>query len=154
MGAPESLLIPLEIRPPAFRAGPVAGRQGDGLVREEELGVIPRRHQLTPPPLEAQRARDPGLMSPAGRTQLVPVIMQDAAIAHQRAAGWMGADFAGRGDTVLKRGGAGHVGRLAMPAAPANPLLASPDNVAATIAIHSQEQTNPFTSGGVAREIA
>ena len=145
---------PLKIRPPAFRAGPVTGGQGNSLVGEEKLGVAARRHQFTPAPLEAQCARDPGVMPPAGRTQPVLVIMQDAAIAHQRAAGWMRADFAGRSDAVLKWEGAGHAGRLARPAAPANPLLASPDNVAATIAIHSQEQTNPFTSGGVAREIA
>ena len=48
-----------------------------------------------------QVADDPGLMPPAGTTEVLIIVVKNAAIAHEEAAGRVGDDVAGGEDSVL-----------------------------------------------------
>lgn len=86
----------------AERAGAMPGGQGDGLVEEEELGVVAGRHHLPVPVLVGERADDPGLVLPARRAEAAVRVVQDAAVAHEEPACGVGNDLARGEDAVLE----------------------------------------------------
>jgi len=80
----------------------VAGRQRDGLVEEEQLGVRARAHHRTPAPAKAGETRD---SAPSLRVAHdAPIgLVQTAAIAHQQPARLGGDEIAERRDPILER---------------------------------------------------
>jgi hypothetical protein len=82
----------------------VAGRQRRRLVQEEQLGVPARRHHGAAPAFEVEQADDPAI--DRGITNDVPVrVMQQTAVAHQRAPRVDRDELAGRRDAILERHG-------------------------------------------------
>jgi hypothetical protein len=93
-----------KVRPAALAARPVPGRQRRGLVEEEELRVAPGRHHGAPPSLEREEARHPGPVAPDHPPDdAAGLVVEPAAIAHQRAAGRRREQVAGGRDPVLER---------------------------------------------------
>jgi hypothetical protein len=87
---------------PALATGAVASGERGRFVEEEQLGIAPRRHHLPAAVLEAQPATDPTAVPPARRAEPPAGVMQDAAVAHQRAAGRIGDDVARRRDAIVQ----------------------------------------------------
>ncbi len=87
-------------RASAKSAGAVPGGQRDGFVQEKQLGVVSGLHDFAVPILVGQIADDPGFVTPAGFANLLVFIVQDAAIAHEQAAGGV-ADDLGRGEDAI-----------------------------------------------------
>jgi hypothetical protein len=81
----------------------VARRQRRRLVEEEQFGVAAGRHRRAAPVPEIERAGDPGPVLPAAPAEAALAVVEDAAIAHQRATGGIGDDVARRRDAVLQR---------------------------------------------------
>ena len=97
-GGPESLVVDV----PAVRARSVAGGERRRLVEEEELGPRSWSHDRAPAPAKLRPAGDPAPDLP--RADDPPgVVVQHAAVAHQRAALGCGDDLARGSDAVLAR---------------------------------------------------
>ena len=90
-----------EIRSAAFRTRSVASRQRDGFVAKEQFGVSAGRKDFAMPVLERERARDPGPMAPTGESEAALIVVKDASISHEKAAGGCRLEFAKRRDAVL-----------------------------------------------------
>jgi hypothetical protein len=80
----------------------MSGRQGGGFIEEEEFGVVAGSHQFPFTTIEIQGAGDPAVGGPSLSRDLLPVIVQTSAIAHERATSFVGDDVVERIDTVLK----------------------------------------------------
>jgi len=98
-GHPRSREIPKSF-PLAFEAGPVAGGQGSRLIEEEEFGVFAGGHQLPLPSIELGQAVDPALADVMSNDLLV-IVMEAAAIAHELPARAVGNQFPEGVDPVL-----------------------------------------------------
>ena len=97
-----------KVRPAAFPARAMAGRQRRRLVQEEQLGVAVRSHHLTAPAAKRQHAGDPGAVAAGDPPHDPPAgIVEAAAVAHERAARGRGDQVAERRHAVLE--GAAHV---------------------------------------------
>jgi hypothetical protein len=92
---------------PALETGPMPGRQRRRFVEKEQLGVAARRHDRAPATPEAELATDPAAMPPARRTQRSAGVVQDTAVAHERAARRVGDDLTRGRHPVLQRHGRG-----------------------------------------------
>lgn len=76
---------PLVVGPAAVAAGTMPGREGGGLVEEKQLGPFASGHDPTRGPVPPlQRAGDPSLEG-VGADNPLGVVMDDAAVAGQRA---------------------------------------------------------------------
>jgi hypothetical protein len=93
------------VGPPAFPAGPVSGGKGRRLIEEEQLRIGVRLHHRTPASLEFEQTGDPMGMAPARLAKPALLVVQDAAIAHQRAASGNGFDGGKRREAILVRHG-------------------------------------------------
>jgi hypothetical protein len=71
----------------------VAVRQGGRLIQKKELGIPAWRHDLTVSPAEFQPTGDPAAHLPVAHNR-TPIVVQNATVAHQRAASRYGNDFA------------------------------------------------------------
>src|SRR5690348_14881418 len=91
-GMAESLVILAA----ALGAGTMPRRQRGRLIEEEQLGVVARMHDLTPPPAKLQHTHDPAAHL-AVTHDLAALIVQHAAIAEHQ-------PTLGRRDEVAKRG--------------------------------------------------
>src|SRR5207245_10304846 len=98
----------------------MARGQRSGLVEEEQLGVLTRHHDRAVSSLELQQADDPALDG-EGTADALRGVVQAAAVAHERAAGWRGDQLAEWRDAILKRhalSAAGLRGTARLPARP------------------------------------
>ena len=82
----------------------MAGRPGGGFIQEEEFGVEARRHHLALAAFELQAAIDPALQAKRPHDFAVGVVDQ-AAVAEQRATGIGGDDLAKGRNSILQRHG-------------------------------------------------
>ena len=80
----------------------MARGEGDGLVQKEELRVCTGAHQRTPATLELQAADQPHHVARRPDDFFV-VVVQNAAVAHERATGGSGNEFPAWSDPVLQR---------------------------------------------------
>ena len=91
-----------EVRVPALGAGPVAGRDGGGLVEEEQLGPAARPAQRPPPAPPIEPAGDPAPELPVADV-LARGVVEHAAVAHQGAALGRRDDPPAGGDPIAQR---------------------------------------------------
>ena len=87
----------------AFGTRTVARGEGNSFIKEKQFSVIVRGHHLSMAAFEVQFAANPSLVTPARCTELLHIIVQDAAISHQRATGRAEDNFASGKNAVLKR---------------------------------------------------
>jgi len=90
------------LRAPTFPARAMSGRERDGLVEKEQLGVRARGHHRAAAAFELEEADQPHRVARRPNDLLV-VVMQDAPVTHECAARWGGDDLAGRRHPVLQR---------------------------------------------------
>src|SRR5579859_5597964 len=88
----------------ALSTWPVTGGKRRGLIEKEERCVATRRHRLARAPLEIEHTDDPApaLIAAHGT---IAIVVQAAAIAHQRAARRCGNQVSERVNTILARHG-------------------------------------------------
>ena len=79
------------------------GGERGRFIQKEQLGPAATAHHLAPPSPEFADASEPCLARPAPRQRLGCGIVDDAAIAGEKAAMRGGDDFACRRDPVLQR---------------------------------------------------
>ena len=91
----------IEVCAAALGARAMPGGERDGLVGEEQLRPAMGSHDLAVPALEAQHAGDPGVVFPPAPAELAMLVVQDAAVAHQRPAKRLRHDLTRRQDAVL-----------------------------------------------------
>ncbi len=90
--------------PSAKEAGAVAGGEGDGLIQKEQFCPAPPAHHRSATPLVVAGADQPSLAGPApDKERLRLWIVNDTAVAGEKAALRDGDDLAKRGDAILKR---------------------------------------------------
>jgi hypothetical protein len=83
----------------------VAGSERCRFVEKEQFGVAARRHDRPPATLEAELAADPGAVPPARYAKLSVIVVQNAAVAHERAARRVRDDLTRGRHPVLERHG-------------------------------------------------
>src|ERR1700759_3549372 len=95
---------PVGVVATAEEAWPVPGGERGGLVEKEQLGPAAAAHHLAPPSPEFADTGQPGRARPAARQQgLGGGVVNDAAVAGEHPAMWIGDDLSLWRDAVLQR---------------------------------------------------